>query len=61
MAPQPLKSSRPTSRQLSYLRSLANQTGQTFTYPQTKTQASAEIQRLTSILGQIGLSRHRCR
>jgi len=46
MAPQPLKSSRPTSRQLSYLRSLVNQTGQTFTYPQTKTQASAEIQRL---------------
>jgi hypothetical protein len=38
--------SKPTSRQLSYLRSLANRTGQTFTYPQTSRQASAEINRL---------------
>jgi len=38
--------SQPTSRQLQYLRSLANRTGQTFTYPQTGAQASAEIQRL---------------
>lgn len=37
---------KPTSRQLSYLRSLANRTGQTFTYPQTSRQASAEIERL---------------
>jgi hypothetical protein len=37
---------KPTSRQLSYLRSLANRTGQTFTYPQTSRQASAEINRL---------------
>jgi hypothetical protein len=39
-------SSKPTSRQLSYLRSLAHRTGQTFTYPQTSQQASAEINRL---------------
>jgi hypothetical protein len=38
--------SQPTSRQLQYLRSLADRTGQTFTYPKTGAQASAEIQRL---------------
>ena len=38
--------SKPTSRQLSYLKNLANRTGQTFTYPQTSRQASAEINRL---------------
>ena len=38
--------SKPTTRQLSYLRSLANRTGQTFTYPKTRQQASAEIDRL---------------
>jgi len=37
---------RPTSRQLSYLKALAERTGQTFTYPQTSRQASAEINRL---------------
>jgi len=37
---------KPTSRQLSYLRSLANRAGQTFTYPTTTAQASAEINRL---------------
>jgi len=37
---------RPTRRQLAYLRSLANRTGQTFTYPRTRRQASHEIQRL---------------
>jgi len=37
---------KPTSRQLSYLKSLANRTGQTFTYPHTAAQASAEINRL---------------
>ncbi len=35
-----------TPRQLSYLKSLANRAGQTFTYPQTSQQASAEINRL---------------
>lgn len=39
-------SSKPTSRQLSYLKSLADRTGQTFTYPQTSRQASAEINQL---------------
>ncbi len=37
---------KPTSRQLTYLRSLANRTGQTFTYPHTSRQAHAEINRL---------------
>ena len=40
-------SAKPTTRQLNYLRSLANRTGQTFAYPQTIAQASAEIERLT--------------
>jgi hypothetical protein len=37
---------KPTSRQLAYLKSLADRTGQTFSYPQTSQQASAEINRL---------------
>ena len=37
---------KPTSRQLAYLKNLANRAGQTFTYPQTSRQASAEINRL---------------
>jgi hypothetical protein len=37
---------KPTGRQLSYLKSLANRTGQTFTYPRTSRQASQEINRL---------------
>jgi hypothetical protein len=41
MAPNPA-----SSRQLSYLRRLADQTGQTFTYPTTAREASAEIDRL---------------
>ena len=36
----------PTSRQLNYLRALANRTGQTFTYPTTVAEASREIERL---------------
>lgn len=36
----------PTPRQLRYLRSLAQRTGQTFTYPHTSAQASREIIRL---------------
>jgi hypothetical protein len=39
----------PTPRQLSYLRSLAERTGQTFTYPHTFAQASREIDRLKAI------------
>ena len=41
MTPKP-----PSSRQLTYLKALANRTGQTFTYPVTSVQASREIQRL---------------
>lgn len=37
---------KPTSRQLNYLRALANRTGQTFTYPRTRREASREIERL---------------
>ena len=36
----------PTTKQLRYLRQLAIQTGQTFTTPRTRAQASAQIQRL---------------
>ncbi len=38
--------SKPTKPQLAYLRSLADRTGQTFTYPHTFDDASAEIDRL---------------
>ncbi len=44
--------SQPTTRQLQYLRSLANRTGQTFTYPKTGAHASAEIQRLQGTTAQ---------
>jgi hypothetical protein len=37
---------RPTRKQLSYLRALANRAGQTFAYPRTAAQASREIRRL---------------
>lgn len=37
---------KPSRKQLAYLRSLADRTGQTFTYPATSAQASREIQRL---------------
>ena len=42
---------RPTRRQLAYLRSLAERTGQTFAYPHTRGQASREIQRLEAGAG----------
>lgn len=38
--------SRPTAKQVAYLRTLATRAGQTFSYPRTRAQASAEIQRL---------------
>jgi hypothetical protein len=38
--------SKPTARQLAYLKALAQRTGQTFTYPKTIADASAEIARL---------------
>jgi hypothetical protein len=39
---------RPTPKQLAYLRTLAQRTGQTFAYPRTAAQASREIRRLKS-------------
>jgi hypothetical protein len=36
----------PTTKQLGYLKRLADRTGQTFTYPQTAAEASREIKRL---------------
>ena len=44
--------SKPTKPQLAYLRSLADRTGQTFTYPQTSDEASAEIDRLKGVAPQ---------
>ena len=41
--------SKPTPRQLRYLRSLAERTGQTFTYPKTFADASREIGRLKQV------------
>jgi hypothetical protein len=40
---------RPTPKQLAYLRTLAQRTGQTFAYPQTAAQAGAEINRLLNV------------
>jgi hypothetical protein len=42
----------PTAKQLRWLRRLAHISGQTFTHPTTKSQASAEIRRLTAITRQ---------
>src|ERR1017187_4237111 len=42
-------SSRPTPRQLGYLRSLAQQTGTTFVTPRTRADASSEIARLRQL------------
>ena len=39
----------PTRKQLAYLRSLANRSATTFTYPRTSAQASAEIKRLQAL------------
>lgn len=41
--------SSPSARQLRYLRSLAEQTGTSFTYPATKAEASSEIDRLVKL------------
>jgi hypothetical protein len=37
---------RPTTKQLAFLRSLAQRTGETFTYPRTRAEASDEIARM---------------
>jgi hypothetical protein len=42
---------RPTSRQINFLKSLAEQTGTSFTYPKTRRQASGEIERLLQLKG----------
>ena len=50
MTPTPSPTeARPTSRQLTYLKALAHRTGQTFTWPTTRTTASAEIRRLEAL------------
>ena len=41
-----MSTKKPTSKELAYLRSLANRMGETFTYPVTRSQASSEIRRL---------------
>jgi hypothetical protein len=40
---------KPTAKQMAYLRALAASRGQTFTYPKTSRQASAEIRRLKAL------------
>ena len=40
---------KPTGKQLAYLRTLADQTGTTFTPPATRAQASREIERLKAL------------
>ena len=44
MTPKP-----PSPRQLNYLKALAKRTGQTFAYPHTSAEASAEIRRLKAV------------
>jgi hypothetical protein len=48
---------KPTAKQLQTLRSLALSRGQTFSYPKTRAQASAEIRRLLRSRGQSALDR----
>ena len=50
---------RPTPRQLSYLKGLAERTGQTFTYPRTFVQARSEIDRLKAVRPESGSDRRR--
>jgi hypothetical protein len=46
---QATRSNGPTSRQLQFVRSLAEQTGTSFTLPKTRAQASSEIKRLLAL------------
>ena len=50
---------KPTSKQLNYLRSLAQRTGQTFAWPQTIEDASSEIERLEGVKKTPGADRRR--
>ena len=43
-----LQPDEPTTKQIDYLEDLANETGETFPYPRTRAQASAEIKRMKS-------------
>lgn len=49
---------RPTPKQMAYLRTLAQRTGQTFAYPQTAAQAGAEINRLLNVDPSTRIERH---
>lgn len=40
------QSAKPTRKQVKYIKDLARKRGETFTFPQTRAQASAEIKRL---------------
>ena len=52
---------KPTRKQLAYLKTLAEQTGTSFAYPGTASQASAEIRRLKAIAPHTPQERHRDR
>lgn len=52
-----MSSNPPTSKQLAYLRALAERTGQTFATPRTSQEASAEIRRLKAAPGETRLER----
>lgn len=51
--------SRPSAKQLNYLRGLVIRTGQTFAYPTTSAEASAEIRRLLAQQPSSGAERSR--
>ena len=51
MTPTQDGNQQPTGRQLAYLKALAARTGQTFTWPRTRRQASREIRRLRGVRG----------
>jgi hypothetical protein len=53
------RTDKPTGKQLAYLRQLAIQLGQSFAYPRTSAEASAEIRRLRASRGgrDVGLDR----
>jgi hypothetical protein len=48
------RASAPSRKQLSYLKTLARQTGTTFTFPRTRRQASCEISRLNKLKAKTG-------
>ena len=52
-----MSSKPPTSKQLAYLRALAERTSQTFATPQTSRDASAEIRRLRAVPAESQLER----